>query len=302
MLKRTCLFALPLLFLASAVFGQVTITPKFNEGETYKTKTSTKTNQKLTIAGQDGGTTSNTVIEQTTSVGKRDAEGKLPITVDTSIVSAEVSLPGGAKIKFDAKNPDAKEEGDNNPIAELVRDKLKANAKMNTTIVLGKDDAVVDVQGIKPESGVNADDIKDEFAERLKMIPTKPLKKGDTWEEEVKVNLGQGQIFTLKRKFTFEGETTKSTVNSSRKVLKITSVDSGVKFSIKEGGAPFKVTKSDLKVEESKSTHLFDPELGRSIEASSLLRVSGQITLSVANMDLPGDLDLTMSSQTEEIK
>jgi hypothetical protein len=302
MFKRTCLFVLPLLFLSSAVFGQVTITPKFNEGESYKTKTNTKTDQKLTIAGQDGGTTSNTVLEQKTTVGKRDADGKLPITVDTAILSAEISLPGGAKIKFDGKNPDAKDDNAGNPIAEIVKDKLKTNAKMTTTIVLGKDDTVVDVQGIKPESGVSADDVKEEFAQRLKMLPNKPLKKGDTWEEDVKVNLGQGQIFTLKRKFTFEGETTKSTVDSTRKVLKITSVDSAVTFSVKEGGAAFKVSKSDLKVDESKNTNLFDPQLGRSIEASSLLRVSGKITLSVNNMDLPGDLDLTMSSQVEEIK
>ncbi|MFN0021801.1 MAG: DUF6263 family protein [Pirellulaceae bacterium] len=302
MFKRICLFSLPLLLTGSVAFGQVTITRKFNEGESYKSKTSSKTTQKLTIAGQDGGTTSNTVIEQKTTNGKKDADGKLPITVDTSVLSAEISLPGGINIKFDGKNPDAKVETGGNPIAELVLEKLKGNAKMTTTVIMAKDNTVADVQGIKADSGVSADDIKEEFAQQLKMLPSKPLKKGDTWEAEVKVNLGSGQIFTLKRKFTFEGETTKSTVDSTRKVLKITSVDSAVTFSVKEGGAPFKVSKSELKVDESKNVTLFDPAIGRTIESNSVLRVSGKIALSVNNMDLPGDLDLTLSSQMEEIK
>ncbi|MCE9528270.1 MAG: hypothetical protein K8R36_19685 [Planctomycetales bacterium] len=302
MFKRICSFSLPLLLVGSVAFGQVTITRKFNEGESYKTRTTSKTTQKLTIAGQDGGTTSNTVIEQKTSIGQKDADGKLPITVETSVLSAEIGLPGGVKIKFDGKNPDAKIDAGGSPIAELVLDKLKANAKMSTTIVMAKDNTVAEVQGVKAESGVSTDDIKDEFAQQLKLLPNKPLKKGDTWEEAVKVNLGQGQIFTLKRKFTFEGEATKSTVDSTRKVLKITSVDSAVTFSVKEGGAPFKVSKSELKVDESKNVNLFDPEVGRTIESSSVLRVSGKIALSVNNMDLPGDLDLTLSSQMEEIK
>jgi hypothetical protein len=307
MLKRFRLFSLLLLVLTSPVLGQVTLVRKLNEGDTYKTKTSTKTDQKLTIAGQDAGTTSNTVLEQKTTVGKRDADGKLAVTVDTNILSSAIGLPGGIKITFDAKNSEAKVDAGGNAalegVAKDVADKLKANAKSSTTIVLDKDYKVVDVKGIKPESGVNADDIKDEFAEQLKTFSDKPLMKGDTWEREVKLNLGGGQVFTVKRKYTYEGETSKSTVDSTRKVQKITAVDSSVVYSTKEGGAlPFKVTKSDLKVEESKNTILFDPLVGRSIDVNSTLRVSGKIGLSFQNQPLEGDLDLTMSSQVEEIK
>jgi hypothetical protein len=300
MLKRLCSFALPLLLVSSTAVGQVTLVQKLNEGESYQTKITVKTDQKLTIAGQDGGTTSNTVVEQKTTVGKRDAEGKLPLMVETNMLSSEIGLPGGVKVKFDGKNPDAKDEG-GGALAELIRDKIKANAKISTTLVLGKDNVVVDVQGIKPGSDINPDDIKEQFAEQLKTLPDKPLQKGDTWEREVKLNLGQGQIFTVKRKYTYEGETTKSTVSSTRKVQKITAVDSAVTYSAKEG--PFKVTKSDLKVDDSKHTILFDLAAGREIESNSTIRVSGKIGLSVNNMQLDGDLDLTMSSnEVEEIK
>ena len=301
MLKRLYLSSLLLLLIGSTAFGQVTLVRKYNEGDSFTSKNTVKTDQKLTIAGQDGGTTSSTVVEVKMSVGKKDADGKLPLTVDTSILSSEIGLPGGIKIKFDGKNPDAKDDAAGNPIAELVRDKIKANAKLSMTVVLDKDSKAVDVQGIQPGSEINPDDIKNEFAEQLKVFPNKPLKKGDTWEHETKLNLGQGQIFTLKRKYTYEGETSKSTVNATRKVHKITAVDSAVTYSSKDG--PFKVTKSELKVDESKNTILFDAEAGREIESSSTIRVSGKIGLSVNNMELDGDLDLTMSSkEVEEIK
>jgi len=301
MLKRFCLLALPLLLTSSTAFGQVTLVRKYNEGDSFTSKNTVKTDQKLTVAGQDGSTTSNTVVEQKMTVGKRDAEGKLSLSMDTNILSSEIGLPGGVKIKFDGKNPDAKNDAAGNPVADLVLDRIKANAKMSMTVVLGKDSTVVEVQGIKPGSDINPDDIKSEFVEQLKVFPNKPLTKGDTWELETKMNLGQGQILTLKRKYTYEGETAKSTVTSTRKVHKITAVDSAVTYSAKDG--PFKVTKSDLKVDESKHTLLFDPAAGREIESASTLRVSGKIGLSVNNMDFDGDLDLTLNSnEVEELK
>jgi hypothetical protein len=301
MLTRFSLFALPLVFLGSTALGQVTLVRKLNEGDSYKTRSSVKTDQKLTIAGQDGGTTSNAVVEQKTTVGKKDGEGKLSLSVETNLISSEIGLPGGVKIKFDGKNPDAKNDTAGNPVAELVLDRIKANAKTNTTIVLDKDAKVLDVQGIKEGSGIEVQDIKDEFAEQIKTFSDKPLKKGDTWERDVKVNLGQGQILAVKRKFTYEGETEKSTVDSTRKVHKITAVDTAAALTAREGG-PFKFTKSELKVDESSNTILFDLQAGRSVDVSSKIRISGKLTLSFNNMDLPGDLDLTMSSHIEEIK
>jgi hypothetical protein len=300
MLKRFCLFALLLLFLGSTALGQVTLVRKLNEGDSYKTRTTVKSDQKLTIAGQDGGTTSNSVVEQKTAVGKRE-DGKLPVTVETNLISSEIGLPGGVKIKFDGKNPDAKVDTGGNPIAELVLDKIKANAKSTTTVVLDKDYKVLDVQGIKEGSGVDAQDVKDEFAEQVKTFSDKPVSKGDSWEREIKLNLGQGQLLTVKRKYTYEGETSKSTIDSTKKVHKITAVDSAATLSAREGGA-FKFTKSELKVDESSNTILFDPQAGRSIDVSSKLRISGKLTLSINGMDLGGDLDLTMSSHVEEIK
>lgn len=288
--------------LASASWGQTTLVRKYVEGAAYQSRVAVNIDQKLTLGGQDAGTKANNIVEVKTSIGKRDAEGKLPISISTSLKSAEIALPGGVKIKFDAANPDAKEEVPGNPLYEIVRDRIKANANTTMEITLDKDDKVFEIKGLKPEAGASEEDVKLEFEEEARQLPGKPLKKGDTWEAEVKANLGQGQLMTFKRKFTYEGETFKSTVNSTRKVEKITAVDSEVTYSIREGGAfPGKVTRSELKVAASKHTLLFDPAQGRFIKVASKVQVTGPIGISIMGVELGGDLDLTMEFKSEEV-
>ena len=293
--------ALAALLIASPAWAQVTLTRRLVEGSEHKSKITVNIDQKLTLGGQDAGTKATTIVEQKTSIGKRDAEGKLPLKTATELKTSDLTLPGGIKIKFDSANPDAKGEGAGNPLYDLVLDRLKANAKNEITVVLGKDNKVVEVQGLKPESGASEDDVKSQFDELGKHLPPGPVKKGDTWESEVKANLGQGQIMTFKRKFTYEGETFKSTVNSTRKLEKISAVDSEVTFSVKEGGGfPGKVTKSELKVADSKHTMLFDPAQGRFVDESSKVQVVGPIGLSIMGVEIGGDLDLTLETKSEE--
>ena len=291
------------LLFVSPAWGQVTLTRKLVEGSEHKSKITVNIDQKLTLGGQDAGTKATTVVEQQMTVGKRDVDGKLPLKTSTELKTSDLTLPGGVKIKFDSANPDAKGEGAGNPLYDLVLDRLKANAKTDLTVVLDKDNKVAEVQGLKPETGATEDDVKGEFDELGKNLPKQPVKKGDTWEAEVKANLGQGQVMTFKRKFTYEGETFKSTVNSTRKLEKITAVDSEVVYSVKEGGAfPGKVTKSELKVADSKHTMLFDPAQGRFVDETSKVQVVGPIGLSIMGVEIGGDLDLTLETKSEEVK
>lgn len=289
MFKRISCLALPLLALAAVGFGQVTLSPKMNEGETYKSKISIKSDQKGTLGTRGLDSNSQTVVEQKTTVGKRGEDGKLTITKETNMLKADITLPRGIKVKFDAANPNAKAEPSEGDIAELILGQIRDNAKKTLTLVFGKDNQL--------ESPAEA---KEAIAQELATIPKKELKKGDTWEQQIKMNIPGGQLFTLKRKYTYEGETSKSTVDSTRKVHKITAVDSDIVYSLMVPTA--KVSKSDLKVADSKVTILFDPELGRQIETSSLLHITGKFTISSMGVDEEGDLDLTMSNTSEEIK
>jgi hypothetical protein len=294
--------AITALILASPAWAQVTLTRKLVEGSEHKSRITVKIDQKLTLGGQDAGTNATTVVEQKTSIGKRDADGKLTLKASTELKTSDLALPGGIKVKFDSANPDAKGEGAGNPLYDVILDRLKANAKNDISVVFGKDNKVVEVQGLKPEAGASEDDVRAEFDEQDKSLPKQPVKKGDTWEAEVKANLGQGQTMTFKRKFTYEGESLRGTVNSTRKLEKITAVDSEVVYSVKEGGAfPGKVTKSELKVADSKHTMFFDPALGRFVDETSKVQVVGPIGLSIMGVEIGGDLDLTMETKSEEV-
>lgn len=288
------------LVLASPAWAQVTLTRKLPEATEYTSKVNVKTDQKLLLGGQNLGTSANNVAEIKTTIGKRDDQGQLPVTVATELKSVELTLPGGVKLKFDPAKPDDLGDAAGNPIAEILRDRLKASIKTTFTFTLDKDNKVLKVEGVNPALGASEEDVKQNFAEQMKPLADKAIKKGDTWEDEVSANLDQGQVMKFKRKYTYEGETFQSTVNSTRKVEKITAVDQAVEYSVREGGA-FKVTKSDLKVTESQHTILFDPALGRPIEVSSKVRMTGPIGISANGIDLNGDLDLTLETKSEEV-
>ena len=59
-------------------------------------------------------------------------------------------------------------------------------------------------------------------------------------------------------------------------------------------GAPA-VTDSDLKVITGTNTLLFDAEKGRIVSSKLNLEVSGEITLTISNMDLPAKLALEIT-------
>ena len=119
----------------------------------------------------------------------------------------------------------------------------------------------------------------------------------------MKQNIGQGQVFTFRRKFKSWGLAAQfPTVKDSKQLDKITATDTSVTYSTKEGTGAFKVTKSDLKVESSEHTYLFDREAGRIVNSQSKLQVKGPIALSVANIEMLGNLDLTMETRTEEVE
>ena len=287
MLTRIPILALSLLFLATTAFGQVTLSHKINEGETYKTKITIKTDQKLLLGTMNRNNAQTVTVEQKSTVGKRGEDGKLTLTWETAMLTADIKLPEGMKVKFDAANPDANAaEGE---VAKQILSQIRDNPKNSVKLVFDKKNEL--------ESPAEA---KEPLAQQLAAIPTKSIKKGDTWEQQIKMPLEGGQLFTFKRKYTYEGETSKSTVDSTRKVHKITAVDSDIVYSLTIPMA--KVSKSDLKVADSKFSILFDPEAGRAIETSSLLRITGKFTISSMGVDEEGDLDLTLSNLAEEIK
>jgi hypothetical protein len=294
-------FAACVLFYASSLFAQATLTRKYQEGTTYKTQQTQKVEQKLKLNGIEIPTRSDTTILATTAYGKRDAEGNLPI--DTKIESMKVALSiQGFNVNFDSAKPDEKAS---NPALEPALDQFRKLTGLVITQKISRDNKkVVSVERSKQDVQVDPEDLKEQNQQSIDMVPAEPLKPGDKWQRTIKQDLGQGQIFTFQRNFEYAGQSDEfATVPGSRKLDKITATDASVEYSTRpNAGAGLTVKKSDLKVDSSKHTYLFDREAGRIIDEKNEVHITGNLDISINNMDFAGELDLTLATQEQEIK
>lgn len=295
-LAACCLFCHP-----SSLFAQATLIRTYQEGTTFKTQQTQKVEQKLKLNGIEIPTKSDTTILATTTYGKRDAEGNLPI--DTKIDSMKVALSiQGVNVNFDSAKPDEKPS---NAALEPVVDQFRKLTGLVITQKISRDNKkIVAVERSKQDVPVDPEDLKEQYQQSLGMVPSEPLKPGDKWQRTMKQDLGQGQVFTFQRNFEYAGRTDEfATVPGSRKLDKITATDSSVEYSTRpNAGAGLAVKKSDLKVDSSKHTYLFDREAGRMIDEKSEVHITGDLSISINNMDFAGELDLTLATQEQEVK
>jgi hypothetical protein len=258
--------------------------------------------QILSVAGMDVETDVNAETTNRSTVGKRAADGKLPVEQKLEAMRFKIAFPGGA-IDYDSARPAPKSD---NPQIQQIVDAIRARSARATAFIYDKDNQPVAVEGIDkiiaeaPEGAgvavqmeLTPDKLKQEAAEALKMFPGKPVKKGDKWEWTQVTNLGAGQTFTFTHYLEYQG----SVERDGRTLDKISIFTGDVKYAVAENaGAGFKVTGSDLKIDSSMGTVYFDQELGQVIEMTQNIKITGPLTLSVNGMELPAKLNLAIET------
>jgi len=285
MLLRRLAIALTVVVAQTAplAMAQVTLKPKVTEGATYKTRETQKVTQTLSLNGQNLDTNSDVTITSQTDYGQRSADKSLSYKTTFVSVLADMDLYG-TKVKFDSAKPDAKSD---NPIADIVLDAFRKIKDTTLTFTLDGDNRLVTVDGIKEGTGISADDLKSAHRQSNDRLPAEAVKPGDSWDRTEQMELGQGQILVVKRKYEYAGTTPKfPTVKDSPQLDKITATDLTVEFKVKGEANPITVNECDLKVAESKNTFLFDREAGRFVDAQTALKIEGVLKLAVAGMAL----------------
>ena len=300
MLRKTIVSACLVLGLSTASFAQVKLERKYHEGTTESAEATSKLEQKLSIAGMDTETNVETRSTIKATVGKRDAGGLL--RVQGKIESLQITMGvQGMSYFFDSANPDNK----GGSALEVLRDIHKALAQQTTTTIFDKDNKIYaiesdqDVLSNLPEeirklvkSQLDPEYLKKAANQELEQLPSGPVNKGDSWQRTEIVNFGAGQIMTFQTKYTYEGTVEKD----GRTLDKITSKTLSVDYSLQDSPLPLTVKSSELKAAESESVVLFDRDLGQVVESTASIRITGDITFSVNNKDLPSKLDLKMQS------
>ncbi len=303
MIHKVCYLLVGFLLCSTMASAQVTFEQKYSEGSKYVTNREAKSTQTLTLAGMGLDTKSLTFIVSTTNVGKRTADGLLKIEEKIDSLQSDISLPGGLSLQFDSANPDKKASI---PQLEPILEVLRAVYQFPVTVELDSKSKIVSVKLPEGELEKLPDAAKERLSpETLKKateqaqaaLPDGTVKKGDKWERASETNIGGGQLLSFRTGYEYVGPVEKdgSTLD------KISGKAIDVNYTV-NGNAALQVTKSDLKVIESEITILFHRELQTVISRTSKTRIAGPLTLVINNMELPGNVDLTIEENSTRQK
>jgi len=283
---------------SSPAKAQVKLEHKYVPGSKQVVHTTMKIKQVATIAGINQDTESDRFIITSSEVSKPDAEGHVRVDRKTDKLSATSKLPGGITLSFDSDDPGRKAD---NPALEPILDLMRAAAKSRTTAVHDKTGKIIRIEGLDKLAEGLPDALKGEFdAERAKknanqeldILPTDPVKVGDTWKRDSEMALGGGQSMKFSTEYKYAGE-----VKEGEKTLhKIETKTLSVTYTL-ENNPNARVSKSDLSPKDSGSVILFDANAGQMRSLKGKVQIIGDFELAAGGMTLPGKLDLTIESE-----
>ncbi len=297
------------LLWSQTVKAQVKLEYKYPEGTKLTYKSTSKTQQTLTLRemGMALETTQNATVVKSRSVGKKRPDATLPIEDKVESLRVEMSFPGG-NLAYDSGDPNVKID---NPELAFLGEVFKLTSQSTVTIVLDEHHKVKAVEGTEKliekadkldarakdaiRSSLEPDKLKAKFVQEHASLPDVLAHPGEPWERTEVLEEG-GQTFTFHKKYEYLGTETKG----DKTLDKISSKATAVELKQDpESKSPLKIVKSDLKIESSEGTILFDRDAGCVVDAKGKTRIKGSLTISAGGQEIPSDLDLTLESRTE---
>jgi len=298
------------LFWTQTAQAQVKLQHKFPEGKTFKNKTTSKTHQVLTLMGQEIETRQNATVITSRTVGKRRGDSTVPVEEKVESLRIELSIPGGINVTYDSSDPNTKID---NPDVAFLGEVFKLASESVYTVVLDDKNKVKAIEGAEKllekadklsppardiiRSRLESDKLKMEFEQEHRRLPDVLARPGESWDRTEVVDVGSGQTLTFQKKYEYVGTEKKG----GKTLDKISSKTTKVEFKQDPAAdAQLKLKKSDVKIESSDETILFDREEGQVVSATAKIRIKGDdMTFSVNGTDLAGALDLTIETNTE---
>jgi len=290
---------------AAPAWAQVTLKKVLPQDKKLVVSVDTTTEQTLTLAGQNIESKSEQNAVQSNTYSKA-VDGKTAVVHKVDALQLRLKA-AGMDFVFDSTNPD---KGADSEIGKQIAQSLKATLKGEWTSIHDPSGKVVDITGVDKllegldaqtsamvKSQLNPDSLKERLNSEAERIPTTPVKVGDTWEQIQNAQIGGGQTLTFKKKYTYAG----AADADGKKLHRIDVSASEVKYSIgADSPLPLKLKSSELKVAESKGVLLFDEAAGRVVEENEKVRIKGTLTFEIGGQELPGELDLTITSTQKE--
>jgi hypothetical protein len=288
--------------------AQVKLQYKFPEGKTLRYKTTTNHFQVTPLMGMEIQSRENKTVVWTQTIGKRRKDSSLPVEVKIESLRANLRLQGGINLTFDSAKPDAKPaDPDLAPLADLY----KFESQAAYTVVLDDHDKVKAIEGAEKflesagrldaiareqlRGSIEADRLRTQFEQEHRNLPDGPVKAGESWERTEITDFG-GQAFSFRKKYEYVGTEKKADKTLDKigsKVLEVKCQQDQTSHS------PVKVTKSDLKVDSSEGTLLFDREEGCVVEARERTQIKGSVSYAAQGSDQTVQLDLRLQANVQ---
>jgi Family of unknown function (DUF6263) len=295
---------------AQTVRAQVKLEYKFPEGKTLTYKTTSRVRQVLTFMNNQE---KESVMRQTKVwarlVGKHRDDKTLQIEERVQFLRNEYTFPGGIKLTLDSSDP--KTKIDNRELT-FLGDVFKLESTMAYAAVLDKETKVKAIEGIEKlkekaeklddpiareefQNEIGTDRLKTKFDQSIHNFPAVVARTGEPWERTELLEIN-GKTFTVRKKYEYRGTEKKG----DKPLEKISFKVLEVKYDQDPmGKLPVKVVKSDLKVESSEGTILFDREEGHVVSSSDRIRIKGNMTYSGGGVDQAAPFDLNFDANTQ---
>jgi hypothetical protein len=297
------------LFWPQPVRAQVKLEYKFPEGQKLTYKTTSRTRQVLSFNGMAVEAAQRETKVWSRSVGKRNKDSALPIEEKVDALHVEYTLPNEQKLTLDSGSPQFKIE---NPELAFLGDVVKLESQIAYTVLLDGQKKVKAIEGTEKLreraqklaspaareelcSELGADRFKRKFEQLLRRLPDVPARTGEPWERTELLEIN-GKTFTTRTKFEYQGTEKKG----DRTLDKINCKVLEVKYDLDpDSKLPMKVTKSNLKVESSEGSILFDRDRGHIVSATEKLQIDGNMTYSGGGGTQSGEFRLSFDASTQ---
>jgi hypothetical protein len=289
--------------MAVCAYGQepIKLEWKFVKDKPFYQEMNTKTNQTMKIMAMDNVTQNNdqtfyfswTPLEQ-------DKDKNWIIEQKIEGVKMDIEI-GGNRINYDSTNPSA---SSGNPLADFFKAlvgskfKLTVSPQMKVLKIEGREDFINRLVKANPTmepllKQILGDEALKQMADpAFGALPSKPVKKGDTWEKQSKLDMGPIGIYDTTYKYTYEGK--------EGKLDKI-KVDTTLNYKAPEASAagqlPFKIKAANLQSKNATGTIWFDNEKGRLDHSDMKLNLEGKLTIEIGGMQ--SEVDLTQKQDTK---
>ncbi len=288
----------------------VKLEARFPEGQTLRYRFHTSIRQLVKNLGMEMPSSQDRTVVCSAAIGKRRGDKSLPIAVKVDSLRDRMRLPGGLDVSFDSsKDQKAKVA---NPDLDFFSDVYRTAASASYTVVLDEKDRVKAIEGadalrgridrLDPRAGdlllsrLSAATLKSDFQQALGALPDGPVRPGQSWDRTEAIDFGAGLKVVLHRKYQYAGTEKKGGKTLDRITAKVADARC---VQDADSSSPLKVTKSDMKVDSSEATVLFDREAGRIVESHDRFEMKGNLTLSAQGQEQSCGFELTVRADAQ---